>query len=152
MTTSVILFAHGSRDPLWRLPIQAVAAEITKRQAGVQVRCAYLELTEPTLPQAAAQLVAAGARNIRVLPLFLGVGKHAREDLPLLISEVRAAHPGVDVQLLATVGENPALIALMAEIALVDISPADITAPDVALPDLALADVALADLAFVGGS
>ena len=137
MTTSVILFAHGSRDPLWRLPIQAVAAEITKRQVGVQVRCAYLELTEPTLPQAAAQLVAAGARNIRVLPLFLGVGKHAREDLPLLISEVRAAHPGVDVQLLATVGENPALIALMAEIALVDISPADITAPDLALADLA---------------
>ena len=145
MTTSVILFAHGSRDPLWRLPIQAVAAEITKRQAGVQVRCAYLELTEPTLPQAAAQLIAAGANNIRVLPLFLGVGKHAREDLPLLISEIRAAYPEVDVQLLATVGENPALIALMAEIALADIRLADVAQPDVAQPD-----VALADIAFVG--
>lgn len=118
MTTGIILFAHGSRDPLWRLPIEAVASVIVQRQQDVQVRCAYLELCEPELSQAASDLIAAGASKIRVMPLFLGVGKHAREDLPLLIAEVRASHPGVVVELLATVGENPALIALMADIAL----------------------------------
>ena len=118
MTTGIILFAHGSRDPLWRLPIQAVAAAILQREPSVQVRCAYLELCEPALSQAASDLIASGARKIKVMPLFLGVGKHAREDLPILLAEVRAAHPDVAVELLATVGENPALIALMADIAL----------------------------------
>ena len=30
---AIVLFAHGSRDPLWHRPIQAVAAQI-KHRAG----------------------------------------------------------------------------------------------------------------------
>jgi sirohydrochlorin cobaltochelatase len=118
MTTGIILFAHGSRDPLWRLPIEAVARQITERQPDSLVRCAYLELCVPSLPDAATDLIAAGARKIRVFPLFLGVGKHAREDLPLLISDLRAAHPQVTIELLPTAGESDKLISLMADIAL----------------------------------
>ena len=118
MTTGIVLFAHGSRDPQWRLPIEAVAAQIAQRQNGTLVRCAYLELCLPTLPDAAIDLVAAGARKIKVFPLFLGVGKHAREDLPLLINEIRAAHPDLEVELLPTAGESDRLISLMADIAL----------------------------------
>ena len=118
MTTGIILFAHGSRDPQWRLPIEAVAAQIAARQHSTLVRCAYLELCLPSLPDAAIELVAAGARKIRIFPLFLGVGKHAREDLPLLITEIRQAHPDLDVELLPTAGESDKLISLMADIAL----------------------------------
>ena len=118
MTTGIILFAHGSRDPLWRLPVEAVAACIAKRAPKALVRCAYLELCAPTLQEAASDLIASSARKIRVLPLFLGVGKHAREDLPLLMAHIRAAHPGTGFELLPTVGENNALIELMADIAL----------------------------------
>ena len=114
----IVLFAHGSRDPQWRLPIEAVAADIRVRQPDTPVRCAYLELCAPTLPEAATDLIAAGARQIRVFPLFLGVGKHAREDLPLLVSEIRAAHPEVVVELLPTAGEYAQLTSLMADIAL----------------------------------
>lgn len=118
MTTGIILFAHGSRDPQWRLPIEAVAAQISKRQRGTLVRCAYLELCLPSLPNAAIDLIAAGALKIKVFPLFLGVGKHAREDLPLLVSEIQTAHPDLIVELLPTAGESDKLISLMAEIAL----------------------------------
>ena len=118
MTTGIILFAHGSRDPQWRLPIEAVAAQINQRQPETPVRCAYLELCIPTLADAAIDLIAEGARQLRVFPLFLGVGKHAREDLPLLIEEIHMAHPTVEVVLLPTAGESPQLTALMADIAL----------------------------------
>ena len=114
----VILFAHGSRDALWRTPIEAVATTMRQRQPGALVRCAYLELCEPTLPDAADDFVAAGCRHLRIFPLFLGVGKHAREDLPLLVAQIRASHPQVSVELMATAGESPALIALMADLAL----------------------------------
>jgi sirohydrochlorin cobaltochelatase len=114
----VILFAHGSRDALWRTPIEAVAATMRERQPGALVRCAYLELCEPSLPDAANDFVAAGCRHLRIFPLFLGVGKHAREDLPLLVAQIMASHPQVTVELMATAGESPALIALMADLAL----------------------------------
>ncbi|MES2978850.1 MAG: CbiX/SirB N-terminal domain-containing protein [Pseudomonadota bacterium] len=114
---AVILFAHGSRDPLWRLPIEAVASEILRRDPAARATCAYLELCEPNLSRAAAIMVASGASRIRVFPLFLGVGKHAREDLPLLMDEIRAAHPGVDIELMPTAGEFAALTCLLADLA-----------------------------------
>ena len=115
---AIILLAHGSRDPLWRAPIEAVAARIRASAPGTQVLCAYLELCAPTLPDAAVELAADGARAIRVFPLFFGVGKHAREDLPRLVGQVQADHPGIAVELLPTAGEYPELTALMASIAL----------------------------------
>ncbi|MEO7885988.1 MAG: CbiX/SirB N-terminal domain-containing protein [Polaromonas sp.] len=114
----IILFAHGSRDPQWREPIEAVAAQIRRREPGTPVSCAYLELCLPSLPDAATNLIATGARHIRVFPLFFGVGKHAREDLPLLLDGIRTAHPGVEVELLPAAGEYGELTALMADIAL----------------------------------
>ena len=46
---AIVLFAHGSRDPLWRAPIEAVAERIRTLAPGAAVACAYLEYTEPTL-------------------------------------------------------------------------------------------------------
>lgn len=114
----IILFAHGSREPQWRAPIEAVAVQISARQPDALVRCAYLEICEPSLLDAASELIAAGARQLRVFPLFLGVGKHAREDLPLLIAQVRAAHPDVPIELLPAAGEYAQMTALMADIAM----------------------------------
>jgi sirohydrochlorin cobaltochelatase len=114
----VIVFAHGSRDPLWRKPIEAVASQVQSAGSNTLVSCAYLELCEPDLPTAAAQLVAKGATHLRILPLFFGMGKHAREDLPELLKSLASAHPGVTVEALPTAGENPRLTALLADMAL----------------------------------
>jgi hypothetical protein len=57
-TRGTILFAHGSRDPLWRKPIEAVASHIGLIAPAVQVRCAYLELMAPDLPASTAELAA----------------------------------------------------------------------------------------------
>nr|WP_315246003.1 CbiX/SirB N-terminal domain-containing protein [uncultured Albidiferax sp.] len=118
MQRAVILFAHGSRDPLWHLPMQAVAAQVAAADPQVQVACAFLELTSPDLPTAATQLVAQGAQQLTVVPMFLGVGRHVREDLPLLMDSLRQQHPGINIVLQAAVGENPQLVALLAKIAL----------------------------------
>ena len=114
---AIVLFAHGSRDPLWRAPMEAVAARIAQTDPGRPVACAYLELCTPTLPDAAAQLVAQGARQVTVVPMFLGTGKHAREDLPVLVEQLRASHPGVAFSVQQAIGEDPRMTALMALIA-----------------------------------
>ena len=115
---AIILFAHGSRDPLWHKPIQAVAERIAQRSPHTIVRCAYLELTEPDLPHVANSLVAEGATSLCVVPMFLGVGRHAREDLPELIHALKTEHPTVSITCQPAVGEQTALLDLLADIAL----------------------------------
>ena len=116
--TGIVLFAHGSRDPLWRAPIDAVAQAIAAQSPGAVVRCAFLELTSPDLPTVVDELVSLGLGRVRIVPMFLGVGRHAREDLPDLVTQLRARHPALELTLMPSVGEHPALIALMAQIAL----------------------------------
>ncbi|MFM6991135.1 MAG: sirohydrochlorin chelatase [Rhodoferax sp.] len=117
MTRGIVLFAHGSRDPLWHKPMQAVAAQLLQAHPEVAVECAYLELSTPDLASACTRLAERGISTITIVPLFLGVGKHAREDLPLLVAALREAHPQMDFELQSAVGEDPRLIALLASIA-----------------------------------
>lgn len=114
----IVLFAHGSRDPLWHKPIEAVAAHITTLSPETPVVCAYLELSTPDLATATQTLAQRGVHSISILPMFLGVGKHAREDLPELVAELRASYPNTQFTLKAAVGEDARLVQLMAQIAL----------------------------------
>lgn len=117
-STAVVLFAHGSRDPLWRAPMDAVAREMRQQAPGLAVCCAFLELTTPTLDEAVDALVQDGHQSIRIVPLFLGVGRHAREDLPALCAELRQRHPGLVLDLQPAIGEQPEMVRSMAAIAL----------------------------------
>lgn len=114
---AIILLAHGSRDSHWRAPLEAVATHIATQQPHRPVLCAYLELCAPTLADAARQLTAQGATEVTVVPMFLGTGKHAREDLPVLVQGLRTSHPGVQFHVQAAIGEDPRMTALMASIA-----------------------------------
>ena len=117
MSKAIVLFGHGSRDPLWRLPMETVATRLRATQPDTPVRCAYLELQAPDLLSAASELVEAGATQVTIVPMFLGTGRHAREDLPLLVGGLRAAHPGVAFVLQQAIGEDARVVELIARIA-----------------------------------
>jgi sirohydrochlorin cobaltochelatase len=119
MTTTpkraIVLFGHGSRDPLWHKPLEAVAHSVAHNDPASVVRCAYLELSLPS-PRC-EELAGLGCTHVTVLPLFLGVGRHAREDLPVLVEQLRVAYPAIHFALKPAVGEDPRLIQLLAQIA-----------------------------------
>ena len=114
MTHAIVLFAHGARDARWAEPFEAVAARVRAAAPDCTVALAFLELMAPTLGDAVAGLVAAGATRVDVVPLFLGTGGHLRRDLPPLVAALRAAHPGVDFRLHAAIGEHAAVVEAMA--------------------------------------
>jgi sirohydrochlorin cobaltochelatase len=125
MHQGLILFAHGARDPRWAAPFEAVAAAVRAARPGLPVRLAYLEFMAPSLPEAGAELAAAGCTQLTVLPMFLGAGGHVRQDLPRLLDALRAAHPGLEVLLRPAVGEIDSVVAAMAAAALAQLPAAE---------------------------
>lgn len=104
-----ILLGHGSRDAHWRAGLDAVAHEL--RQTGTSCCCAFIELCAPSLDEAATELLSLGCTQLHITPMFLGLGRHARQDIPTLVTELterlRHTHPQVQVQLEAALCDRP---------------------------------------------
>ena len=120
--TGILLFAHGARDPNWALPFEAVAARLRARtlkhdRQAPEVTLAFLEFMSPDIAAAGDDLAARGCTEVSVVPLFLGAGGHVRKDLPRLLDELAARHPGVSWRLCPAVGETDILIQGMADAA-----------------------------------
>ena len=122
-TRAIVFFAHGSRDPLWQAPMHAIAERAQTLDPARIVRLAYLELCTPSLPDVVAQLANSGVAECAIMPLFLGMGRHAREDLPALLDQLRSAHPGMKFDLLPALGEDSRLIELAARMAVFPAQP-----------------------------
>ena len=105
--TAVVIWSHGSRDPEWKENIESIAQRMRQASPQTKVACAYLELCPPDLVQAVAPLVVAGVRQIRLVPLFFGMGTHIRKDLPERVNLLRQAYPDLGVELLKPAGDHP---------------------------------------------
>jgi sirohydrochlorin cobaltochelatase len=114
---ALILFAHGSRDPRWAEPFQRLARDAAAAASPARVRLAFMEFTGPTLADVAGELAAEGIRHARLLPLFMAGGAHVARDIPDQVAAVRDAHPELEIEVLAPIGEDPRVFALLTEIA-----------------------------------
>jgi len=113
-TRALVLFAHGARAASWATPFQRLRELTARQRPDCAVSLAFLELMTPSLPDEVAGLVAGGAREVVVVPVFLGQGGHLLRDLPQMMDELRAAYPDVRFSTVPAVGEDPAVLAAMA--------------------------------------
>jgi len=114
MQRAVVLFAHGARAASWALPFERLRELTAAQRPDVAVSLAFLELMTPSLPDEVETLVARGACDVTIVPIFLGQGGHLLRDLPLLLERLRASHPEVRFSAVPAVGEDPGVLAAMA--------------------------------------
>ncbi len=112
--TSLVLLAHGSKDPRWREPFERLYLHTRKDHASVKL--AYMEFISPTLMEIASECVREGRKRLRVLPLFMASGAHLATDVPSLLQQVRERYPELEAELLPPIGEDPRMMSLMSHI------------------------------------
>ncbi len=116
---AMLLFAHGARDPDWARPFQEVARRIRLDRPEMPLTLAFLEFMQPSLEEAAHQLVAQGCRRIHIVPMFLGTGGHVRRDIPPLLERLRAQYgDAVEWLLHPAIGEQERVVQAMTEASL----------------------------------
>lgn len=97
---SLLLVAHGSRRASSNDEVRGLTDKLAYHaieQFG-DVRCAFLELAEPSIPDGLKECAAAGADEIVVVPYFLSAGRHVVEDIPEEIDSVRGELAGVTIR------------------------------------------------------
>ncbi|MFT4043302.1 MAG: sirohydrochlorin chelatase [Gordonia sp. (in: high G+C Gram-positive bacteria)] len=94
MNSTLLLVAHGSRDPRFADTARRVRAAVAHRLAHVQVSLCYLDLNEPLVGDALRAVggdttvggeTTVGGDAVVVVPLLLAPGFHSEVDLPAVI-------------------------------------------------------------------
>lgn len=93
---AILLIDHGSKRAEANNML-ACMANLVQHMAepGTVVEFAHMELAEPSIAQGFARCVERGATEVIVFPYMLSPGRHSTSDIPNLVSEAAAAHPGV---------------------------------------------------------
>ncbi|WFN91712.1 sirohydrochlorin chelatase [Gordonia sihwensis] len=112
--TTLVLAAHGSRDPRFGVTARRVADAVRIALPGVTVELAYLDLTAPLL----TDVLGSVPGEVVVVPLLFGDGYHSKVDLPALIDAAHAANPAATIVQTPVVGRYspvPALVERLSE-------------------------------------
>ncbi len=111
--TAIVFVAHGSRASAANDAHRAQATLLSDR-TGLAVWPGFLELAEPSIPDAISA-AAADAGRVLVLPYFLYPGRHVARDIPELVAQGARRHPEVEVQLLEAFGADPSVVDVLAQ-------------------------------------
>lgn len=111
----IVIAGHGSRDPDAVREFEALVELIRTRAPQHVVSHGYLEFASPTIEQAVATNLAAGARQVAVVPGVLLAARHAKNDMPSELLALARAHPAIDFHFGAPLNLHPQLLQLAQE-------------------------------------
>jgi sirohydrochlorin ferrochelatase len=109
----ILLVDHGSRAAEANAVVERVAEALGRRRPDAIVEVAHMELAEPSIATGLARCAARGADDVVVCPYFLASGRHSRDDIPKLVADARAAHPGLRVAIAEPLGFDERLVELV---------------------------------------
>ena len=110
----IVVVDHGSRRGASNETLEAFVEMFRARGEYEIVEPAHMELAEPSIATAFARCVARGAGRVVVAPYFLAPGRHWHKDIPALVAEAAANHPGVEHMVTAPIGLHEAMCRIIA--------------------------------------
>jgi sirohydrochlorin ferrochelatase len=113
--TGLLLIGHGTRSAAGRSEFEHTTAMLRHRLPETPVEFAYLELCEPTIGAAFAQLASTGVRRIIAVPVLLLAAAHARQDIPRQLAAAAARFPRIALTQVPHLGCHEAMLQLSAQ-------------------------------------
>lgn len=109
---SIVLAAHGSRDPRAIEEVETLVALMKARSPRRTITHGYLEFARPTIDEGVRSALQAGAGPIVMLPALLFAATHAKNDMPGELALLKREYPAVDFHFGAPADLHPALLRL----------------------------------------
>ncbi len=115
---AVILISHGSRSAQTKQEVFELIEKLKLLLNISYVECAFLEMENPSIPDAIAAAVTNGAREIVILLNFLNAGRHVDFDIPQIVNEAQKKFPQVSMYITKPLGQHKAIPSLFADMLL----------------------------------
>jgi sirohydrochlorin ferrochelatase len=115
MKTALLVMVHGSPRPVANNDMFEVVEVVRERGVYPIVEVGFMEINEPSIPDAIARCVEQGAQRVLAVPYFLHTGNHVTDDLPGLLEEAQGQYPDVEFLMGDYLGHDPLLADVVTE-------------------------------------
>lgn len=112
MNYSIVVAAHGSRDPAGVGEVEALVALMKKRAPARSITLGFLEFALPTIDEGVRAAIAAGAERVVMLPALLLAATHTKNDMPGELAVLKRDFPGVEFHFGAPMDLHPLMLRL----------------------------------------
>ena len=112
---ALLVMVHGSPRPASNGSMFQVVEQVKATGAFDLVAVGFMELNEPSIPDAIDELVGQGANSVIAVPYFLHSGTHVADDLPTLLEEAQEKYPAVEFSMGDYLGHDPLLMDVLAQ-------------------------------------
>lgn len=111
---ALLIVGHGTRSAEG---VSQFVAHVNRIRAIAKVDVAggFIELSEPPLADAVAELVAAGHRRVVAIPLVLVAAGHSKGDIPAALKRESLRHPGLTFEYGRPLSGHPTILNLLTE-------------------------------------
>lgn len=112
---AVLVVGHGTRLAVGVNEFHDLANQLQQALPDRTCLAGFLELVEPSVPDALERLRQQGFRRITALPALLMAAGHVKNDLPALLRAFQAKYPEMQVSFGADLGIHPNLLQVARE-------------------------------------
>ena len=113
--TGLLIMAHGSPHPESNAPIYGIAKRVRACGRYADVTVCFMELNQPSIPDAIDDIIGRGIDHIIATPYFLQLGNHVKDDLPAIIAAARMRHPASTILLTEHLAYDRLLVSVIAD-------------------------------------
>jgi sirohydrochlorin cobaltochelatase len=113
--TAIVLIGHGSRNPQGNDEFLAFCDRLAARHPErIFVPC-FIEFHDVLVAEGVDRAVALGARRVVAVPVILLAAGHVKLEIPGILDEARARHPGVEIVYARNIGVCDATVRMLVE-------------------------------------
>ncbi len=105
----ILVLAHGSKRKETEKILNSLVEKVINKSDQKLVVPAYLHFAEMNLEKGIEKLVAKGATEIRIIPMFIFDGVHVTEDIPNELNEIKAKYKEISITMSGHIGDDDKL-------------------------------------------
>ncbi len=109
MKKALLVVGHGSKSSDAVAVFDRMIGLIREKSEFQFVAGAHMELAEPGIDAAVAELAAMNVSSICIAPYFLYEGMHYKRDIPGIIEKLASRYSGITFKLAKPIGYEPLL-------------------------------------------
>lgn len=112
---AVLLIGHGTRLAAGVAEFRSLAEQLQQALPDRSCLAGFLELVEPSVPEALEALWQQGFRRVTALPALLMAAGHIKNDIPAILKDFQTEHPGLTITFGADLGIHANLLQIARE-------------------------------------